>query len=98
MPVASPVLELYRSRGLIVKPIKGGWQTVETVVYIKPFEIEIEKDEENWFIASVPELPGCYTQGRTEEDAIMRIREAIDLALQDAPQKMSARVFGRTQK
>ncbi len=45
------------------------------------FKILLEKDEEGWFTATVPSLPGCISQGRTEEEAKKNIAEAIELHL-----------------
>ena len=44
--------------------------------------VVIEKDAEGYFLASVPELPGCHTQARSLDELIARIREAIALALE----------------
>ncbi len=33
-------------------------------------------DEEGWVVAECPALPGCFSQGRTEEQALTNIREA----------------------
>jgi antitoxin HicB len=41
------------------------------------FAITLEEDEGGFIVASCPCLPGCYSQGRTEEEAIANIREAI---------------------
>lgn len=41
------------------------------------FIITIEKDEDGYFIASCPALPGCHSQGKTKEEAIDNIKEAI---------------------
>ena len=49
------------------------------------FKVLIEQDEKGWYVASVPELPGCYTQGRTLEQVRERIREAIELVLESDP-------------
>ena len=46
------------------------------------FKVLIEQDEDGLYIASVPELPGCYTQGKTLEVARERIKEAIELVLE----------------
>lgn len=42
----------------------------------------VEQDENSMYVASVPELPGCYTQGKTLEEARKRIKEAIELVLE----------------
>lgn len=41
----------------------------------------IERDEEGWYIASVPALPGCHTQARSLDELSKRIKEAILLCL-----------------
>ncbi len=45
------------------------------------FKIAIEQDEDGWYIVTVPSLPGCVSQGRTEEEAKKNIAEAIELHL-----------------
>lgn len=40
--------------------------------------VHIEKDEAGYFVAEVPALPGCLSQGRTREEAIENIQEAIE--------------------
>ncbi|MCK9306906.1 MAG: type II toxin-antitoxin system HicB family antitoxin [Methanoculleus sp.] len=37
----------------------------------------IEKDEDGYYYASVPSLPGCFTQAKTYEELIIRLDEAI---------------------
>ncbi|KMP10985.1 hypothetical protein UZ36_05945 [Candidatus Nitromaritima sp. SCGC AAA799-C22] len=37
----------------------------------------IEKDEEGFFVAEVPALPGCLSQGKTKDEALSNIKEAI---------------------
>ncbi len=46
------------------------------------FDVIIEKDEDGYFVASVPELPGCHTQAKSLDELMKRIREAIDLYLE----------------
>lgn len=46
------------------------------------FKVLIEQDENGWYIADVPELSGCHTQGKTLEEVRKRIREAIELVLE----------------
>lgn len=38
--------------------------------------------EDGWIIAECPVIPGCISQGNTEEEAMANIREAIDLCLE----------------
>ena len=42
----------------------------------------IEKDEDGYYIASVPALKSCYTQAKTLEELYPRIREVIDLCME----------------
>jgi len=39
-------------------------------------------DDDGWFVVSCPTIPGCASQGRTEEEALANIREAIQLCLE----------------
>jgi len=38
----------------------------------------IEQDENGYYIAEVPALPGCLSQGKSQEEAIDNIKEAIE--------------------
>jgi predicted RNase H-like HicB family nuclease len=40
--------------------------------------VSIEEDEQGYFVAEVPALPGCLSQGKTREEAIANIKEAIE--------------------
>ena len=44
----------------------------------------IERDEKGWYVGNISELPGCHTQGRTIEELTERMKEAIELYLEDA--------------
>ncbi|MEZ2346100.1 type II toxin-antitoxin system HicB family antitoxin [Terriglobus sp. RCC_193] len=46
------------------------------------FHVKIEQDEDGFFLASVPALPGCYSDGKTEEEAHRNIQEAMELWLE----------------
>lgn len=45
------------------------------------FKVIIERDEDGWYVVTVPSLPGCISQGESEEEAKKNIAEAIDLHL-----------------
>ncbi len=46
------------------------------------FNVVIEKDEDGYYIGSVPSLPGCHSQARTLDELMARIKEAIELYLE----------------
>jgi predicted RNase H-like HicB family nuclease len=46
------------------------------------FKVVLEPSEDGGFTVYVPSLPGCVSEGDTEEDALRNIREAIDLYLE----------------
>ncbi|KKS70057.1 hypothetical protein A3A14_02175 [Candidatus Daviesbacteria bacterium RIFCSPLOWO2_01_FULL_43_38] len=48
------------------------------------FKVLIEQDENGVFVASVPAIPGCHTQGNTYEEAVKGIEEVIQLCLEVA--------------
>ena len=43
------------------------------------FRIKIEQDEDGWYVATVPALPGCISQGKTEEEADLAVEEFLEL-------------------
>ena len=43
--------------------------------------VTVEKGEDGYFVASCPSLKSCWSQGRTREEALKNIREAIELYL-----------------
>lgn len=51
------------------------------MVWLK-FTVVVERDEEGYYVASVPELPGCHTQAKTLDELTTRIREAIEAYLE----------------
>ena len=48
----------------------------------KEFNVVIEKDEDGYFVASVPALRGCHTQAKSLDVLMKRIKEAIELCLE----------------
>ena len=48
----------------------------------RQFDVVIESDDDGYYIASVPQLPGCHTQARSLDEVSERIREAIELCLE----------------
>ena len=53
------------------------------------FTVLIEKDEDGFYVATVPDLKSCYTQAKTLEELYPRIKEVIALCLEEQqPQLM----------
>ena len=48
----------------------------------REFNLIIEQDEDGYYIASVPELPGCHTQAKSLDKLNERIIEAIELYIE----------------
>lgn len=46
------------------------------------FIITIEKDEDGMFVAECPAIPGCVSQGKTEQEAMKNIKDAIKECLE----------------
>lgn len=50
---------------------------------LREFNVVIEQDTSGMYVASVPELRGCHTQAKSMDTLIKRIREAIELCLEE---------------
>jgi len=48
----------------------------------KKYTVLLEKAEDDWIIASVPEIQGCHTQGKDVAQAMERIKEAIQVCVE----------------
>lgn len=46
------------------------------------FIVSLERDETGMIVAECPAIPGCVSQGQTEEEALKNIREAIEGCLE----------------
>jgi len=49
---------------------------------ILDFTVLIEQDEDGVYVATVPDIQGCHTQGKTISEVVDRIKEAIELCLE----------------
>ena len=50
-------------------------------------KVIVEQGEDGYFVAHVPALKSCWSQGRTKAEALENIKEAIDLYLESEPTK-----------
>ena len=48
------------------------------------FPVVITQDEDGWYVAECQAIPSCFTQGKTYEEALKNIQEAIELCLEVA--------------
>ena len=48
------------------------------------FDVVVERDDEGWYVGSVPTLAGCHTQGHSVDQLMGRIQEAVELCLEVA--------------
>ncbi len=51
------------------------------------FKVILEPQPEGGYVAYVPALPGCFSQGETREEALKNIREAIELYLETVEER-----------
>ena len=49
----------------------------------KEFNVIIERYADGYFVASMPSIPGCYTQTKSLDELMKRIKEAIELCLEN---------------
>lgn len=58
------------------------------------YTVLIEKGEDGFFVASVPAIPGCHTQGKTLDSVMSRIKEAIELCVEEGVAMPEFRLVG----
>jgi predicted RNase H-like HicB family nuclease len=78
-----------RDEGEEVREVGPAWVVERTAerttgeeAAMRSYDVVVERDEEGWFVGSVPGLPGCHTQARTLEQLLERVREVIALCLE----------------
>ena len=45
------------------------------------FHIVIDRDEDGYWVSECPSIPGCVSQGKTKEEAVKNIKDAIHLCI-----------------
>src|SRR5436309_15670320 len=68
------------TRGPFRRKIAGIRQIVEDTMR---YTVILEQEPDGGFVATVPALPGCVSQGDTRDEAIANIREAAELYIDD---------------
>jgi len=49
----------------------------------REFSVIIEKDEDGYYVSTVPALKGCHTQAKSLDELMERTKEAIELCLEE---------------
>ena len=65
---------------------------------ILDFTVVIEQDEDGIYVVNVPELEGCYTQGKTLQEVLERVKEAIEVCLEGDKEQVNPMTFVGIQK
>ncbi len=53
------------------------------------FKVVMEPGEDGYFVAHCPSLKSCWSQGKTGDEALSNIREAIELFLEPEPEELA---------
>ena len=59
----------------------------------KRLPVIVEKGSDGYYVVECPLFEGCYTQGKTIDEALRNIREVIDLILEDAAARQLLRTY-----
>ena len=51
------------------------------------FLVAIDRDEDGAWVAECPSIPGCVSQGKTRDEALKNVKEAIGLCLEVRAEK-----------
>ncbi len=58
------------------------------------YTVVIEQGEDGFLIASVPAIPGCHTQGKTLDELMAHIKEAIELCIGEGVAAPECKLLG----
>jgi predicted RNase H-like HicB family nuclease len=54
-------------------------------------KVVVERGEDGYYVAHCPSLKSCWSQGKTREEAIANVREAIALYLEPSPKDLAGK-------
>ena len=69
---------MHKSRGLAREP---------SYIRRMKFLVSIDRDEDGAWVAECPAIPGCVSQGKTRDEALQNVKEAIELCLEVRAEK-----------
>ena len=56
---------------------------MRSIIPKRTYTVLIEQDEDGIYVAKVPDIIGCHTQGKTVSEVMKRIKEAIQVCSKD---------------
>jgi predicted RNase H-like HicB family nuclease len=59
----------------------------------KSYDVVIEKDCDGFYVATVPEIPGCHTQAKSLDELVQRTKEVIELCMEVATDEAQPNKF-----
>lgn len=68
-------------------------ETISAIIANKQFPVIIEKDEDGFYVVECPVFRGCYSQGKTLDEALKNIREVITLCLEEKDNQETLRSY-----
>ena len=54
-------------------------------------KVIVERGEDGYYVAHCPSLKSCWSQGKTKEEAVVNVREAIALYLEPSPKDLTGK-------
>jgi len=61
----------------------------ESLMGVQTYHVVLKEDENGWYAVQCVELPGAISQGRTRDEALANIKEAIELLLEHYASKVT---------
>jgi len=58
------------------------WQTVGRTPNVLGYRVSVRKAPDGYYIGGCPDLPEVHTQGKSRDECLARLREAIELSLE----------------
>ena len=72
---------------------KKARRTSETSLRGRPVPVIVEKGEDGFYVVECPILDGCYSQGKTIDEALRNIREVIELLAEEQDSRAALQAY-----
>ena len=79
------------------KALASGRKKRRTLFSGKQLPVLVERGEDGFYVVECPVLPGCYTQGKTMDEALQNIREVIALVLEEKDAQAALEAYQPTE-